>query len=168
MKNILFGCLAITLIFLQGCKPKRSLIHQKLSVDISLMDSIKKAADTTYARRYPRTDITVAEYYINRKDSSSTQFLKDSLDNIRQIIIVKNGVRIYTAKFYPNGQLMMQYNFNKTGQYEGDSKEYFENGYLQREGIYKNGFKFGIWKNYDSVGNILSTNKYNIDGQQVN
>jgi hypothetical protein len=164
MKNIFFSCVALTFNLLLGCTLPKNKIPQKLTVDLSLLDSIKKTADTTYAKRYPRTDITLAEYYINRKDSSSTQVMKDSLNTIRQIIVVKNKTRIYTAQFYANGQLMAQYRLDSFGQYEGTCKEFFENGSLKREGIYKSGFHFGKWKSYDSSGNLILTDEYNKDG----
>ena len=93
--------------------------------------------------------------------------MKDSLDMIRQIIIVKNDIKIYYAQFYANGQLIANYNLDSYGQYNGPSKEFDENGLLKREGNYAGGLHAGKWKNYDEQGNVISTEEFDKDGQQL-
>ena len=169
MKNLLVISAVAGYFFIYGCQPANSkIIAQKISVDSIMLDSMKAKADTFYSKRYPRTDLVLAEYYINRKDSTVTQLLKDNLGIIRQFIIEKNKVRLYTASFYANGQQMATYKLDNYGQYNDSSKEFFENGILKSEGIYKNGFHAGKWKNYDSTGKYLNTAEYNNDGQQIN
>lgn len=150
-----------------GCQEKKIIPAQKISVDIAMLDSVKRAADTTYTKKYPRTDLVLAEYYINHKDSTTTQLMKDNNNLIRQIIISKNKTRIYFATFYPNGQLIAKYKLDNFGQYTDSSKEYYENGFLKATGIYKNGFHLGVWKNYDSTGNYINAEEYDTNGQQI-
>lgn len=132
-----------------------------------MLDSIKAKADTSYTKRYPRTDLATATYFINARDSTVTQVMKDNDDVIRQVIIEKNKIRIYFASFYPNGQMVAKYKFDNFGQYSDSSNEYYQNGFLKSEGVYKNGLHIGKWKNYDSTGKYVSTAEYNQNGQEI-
>jgi antitoxin component YwqK of YwqJK toxin-antitoxin module len=163
---LLFGSLMCGCLF-YSCEVKKAIVIQKISADTAMLDSIKGKADTSFLKKYPRTDFTTATYYINYNDSTITQVMRDNKDMIRQIIIERKKVRIYTAAFYANGQLMAKYNLDSFGQFSDSSKAYYENGYLKSEGIYKNGFHFGKWKNYDSTGKYINTEQYNKDGQQI-
>ena len=132
-----------------------------------MLDSVSKHSDSTYTKPYGRNDFVTAQYFISKKDSTTTQVMKDSAKNIRQVIIEKNKRRIYFTQFYANGQLMFKNNLDNYGQFNGESKEFYETGMLKRTGIYKNGFHFGNWKNYDETGKYISTDEYNENGQQV-
>ena len=96
----------------------------------ALIDSLKMTADTSYTRPYQRNkDFFTAEYYINRKDSIVSQLMKDSIENIRQVIIAKkDNQRIYFATYYANGQLESIYHFDSSGRYNGLASFYFQNG----------------------------------------
>ena len=165
-KTLLVTSLFI-LILSVGCKTKKLPQPIKSTFDHSLIDSIKSKADTFYSSRYPRTDISLAEYYVNRKDSTLTQVMKDSLGRIRQVLMVKNKLRIFSAQYFTNGQVMADYHFDSFGQYDGPSKEYNEYGGIQRQGVYRSGMHVGKWKNYNSKGKLISIEEYNNEGQQI-
>ena len=169
MKKIVIISIVLLYCFISGCQPgKNNTIHaQQIPVDTAMLDSIKANADSVYTKEYPRTDLVTAEYFVNHKDSTITQVMKDIKGTIRQVIVEKNKIRIYFAKFYPNGQMVAKYYLDNFGQYNDSSKEFFENGFLKSEGIYKNGLHSGKWKNFDSTGSYISTNEYNQNGQQI-
>jgi antitoxin component YwqK of YwqJK toxin-antitoxin module len=157
----------IGLALLSGCKNATPASQPKLTVDMNMLDSISRHSDSTYTKPYGRNDFVTAEYFISKKDSSITQVMKDSGKIIRQVIIEKNRKRIYFAQFYANGQLMFKNDLDGYGQFNGESKEYYESGVLKRTGMYKNGFHIGNWKNYDEKAKYVSTDEYNELGQQV-
>lgn len=165
--KVLSGISLLILFFSVGCKNKNAPQPLKSTFDHSMIDSIKSRADTFYSSRYPRRDISLAEYYVNRKDSTLTQVMKDSLGRIRQIASVRNKVRMFFAEYYPNGQVKADFHFDGYGQYDGASKEYDEYGGIQRLGAYRSGMHVGKWKNYNGKGELISVDEYNNDGQQM-
>lgn len=137
MKNIFLIILFPVYFFIQGCKQGTQLKPQKITADIAMLDSIKNNADSVYSKRYPRNDITKADYFINHNDSTLTQVMIDSMGMIRQIVIVRYKIRIYTASFYPNGQLTANYELDDFGQFINSSREFYETGSVKSEGITK-------------------------------
>ena len=138
-----------------------------ITVDSSMLDSISRQSDTMYVKPYKRTDFVTATYFISKKDSSVTQVMKDSTGKIRQVIIERKKRRIYAAEFYNNGQLMYTNTLDDYGQNHGEGKEFYPSGVLKRAGVYKHGFHWGKWKNYNEEGKYNLTEEYNEDGQSV-
>ena len=166
MKNIF---LFAGYVFLFGCNSKNmNASQQRLGVNYKWLDSIRQSGDTFYVKKYGTTRFAKAEYFVSRKDAVICQVMKDTADTIRQIIVTKNNRRNFFAEYYPNGQLMAQLPLDSFGQNNGDSKYFYLNGSVESEGIYKNNLKTGIWKNYDAGGKLLSTNKYDSNGQALN
>ncbi|MBI3882707.1 MAG: DEAD/DEAH box helicase [Sphingobacteriales bacterium] len=147
---------------LVGCSFKKRIDKELITVDTIWLDSIIKSSDTFYTKAYHRNDFVTAAYFVNKKDSSICQVMKDSADVIRQVIISKKNTRVFYAGYYANGQLKAKYSLDSFGQYNGLSKEYYENGAVQSEGNYNSGIKNGDWKNYDSTGVLLSTETLSI------
>ena len=134
------------------------------TINRSWLDSIIKASDSSYTKPYKRTDFVTAVYYINKKDSSVCQLMKDSADSIRQIIIAKKDIRTLFAQYYPNGNLQADLPLDSFGQYHGPGKFFYEDGSLQSTGNYKHGFKTGEWKVYDEKGKVTATDSYDGNG----
>ena len=130
----------------------------------SLIDSIIKNSDSSYEKPYYRTDFVTAAYYINKKDSTVCQLMKDSAGIIRQIIIAKKDVRIFFASYYKNGQLQANLPLDEFGQYHGTGNFYYEDGSLQSSGNYLHGFKTGAWKVYDEKGKETATDYFDQNG----
>lgn len=162
----LFGSVFTAGIML-GCKPEKGSEKNRISVSTAMLDSIKKASDSAYIKPYFTRDFAAAEYFVNKKDTTLTQIMKDKDAVIRQIIITKYKVRIFSAQYYSNGQLMARYGFDKFGQFDGYSEEFHENGYVKSTGMYKSGFHSGQWKNFDETGKLVSKHNYNENGQLV-
>ncbi|MEO5944744.1 MAG: hypothetical protein ABIP30_14940 [Ferruginibacter sp.] len=132
-----------------------------------MLDSIKRSADSIYAKEYFTRDFAEAIYFKNTKDTTLTQVMKDKDSIVRQVIITKNKKRLFYAQYYGNGQLIAKYNLDDFGQYDGYSEEYYQNGEVRSSGFYSNGFYIGKWKNTDSLGNYISTDEYNNDGRKI-
>ena len=158
----------LLIVSLLSCQSKEQSIKHKVTVSLSMLDSIKKASDSIYTKPYFTRDFTTAEYFINKKDSTATQVMKDRDSVIKQIVITKNRKRLFTAQYYSDGQLMIKYNLDKFGQYDGYSEEYYEDGFLKRSGIYKSGLHYGKWKNYNTKGQPVSVDEYNTNGRVIN
>lgn len=133
---------------------------EKKSVDLALIDSLKKTADTSFYKELLTEDFAAASYYGNRKDSVLMQIMKGSDSSIKQIIVTKNNRRIYYAQFYDNGQQKAIYNFDRYGTNDGASSEFFENGRVKESGTYKAGYRIGEWILYDSTGKQIEKKTY--------
>lgn len=131
------------------------------------LDSIIKTSDSTYSKPYKRTDFVTAIFYINKKDSSVCQLMKDSADSIRQIIIAKNNIRTFFAQYYSNGNLQAELPLDEFGQHHGTGTFYYEDGTVQSSGSFNHGLKSGEWKIYDGKGKLLTTDSYDKDGQLI-
>ncbi|MEO6232633.1 MAG: hypothetical protein ABJB11_19340 [Ferruginibacter sp.] len=160
--SFIFICLFIT-----SCASEVKKSPQLTGVNYHLLDSIKAAADTSYSKKYGTIKFANAIYFINRKDSTVCQVMKDTADSIRQVIITKKGKRSYFSEYYANGQQVAFFQFDTLGQYNDSAKYFYENGFLESAGKYKNGFKTGSWLNYNQQGILVSTSEYDSNGQAV-
>jgi len=151
----------IFLFLLYGCAQKSG--NAKI-LATHFIDSIIKHSDSTYEKPFFRTDFVTATYFVNKKDSTVSQLMKDSAGNIRQVIITKKDIRIFFGLYYKNGQLQANLPLDAFGQYNGTGRFFYEDGSLQSNGNYKHGFKTGEWKVYDEKGKITATDSYDDNG----
>lgn len=131
------------------------------------VDSIIAISDSSYSKPYKRTDFVTAYYYVNKKDSSICQVMKDSAGVIRQIILSKQNARKYFASFYSNGQIEADLPLDEYGQFNGTAVYYFFNGKIQSTGKYVHGFKNGKWDNFNETGEKLPTEEYDENGRLI-
>lgn len=136
-------------------------------VDTVWLDSIIKASDSTYERPYKRTDFVTAIVYINQKDSTVCQVMKDSANSIRQIILAVKNVRTHFSQYYSNGQLQAELPLDAFGQYHGTAISYYEDGRVRDSGNYTHGFKSGVWKNFDRESKLISADEFDASGQLI-
>ena len=165
MKKIAW--LGSIIIFLVSCKSnfKNSITLKK--IDMVWLDSIINRSDSSYTKPYFRTDFVMASYYLNKKDSTLTQLMKDSAGRTRQIIIMKNNTRTFFAQYYANGNIQANLPLDAFGQYHGTGNFYYENGKLQSSGNFNHGLKTGQWKVYDEDGKLTATDNFDKDGQLI-
>lgn len=142
---------------------KTKTISEK--IDNLWLDSLIKQSDSNYTKPYKRTDFVTATFYINKKDSSVCQVMKDSASAVRQIIISKKDVRTFFAQYYSNGQLQAHLTLDEFGQYNGAATNYYINGSIQSNGNYLHGLKQSQWKNFNEKGNLISLEEYDTNGQ---
>src|SRR5688572_12910469 len=120
----------VLMFFVFGCNQKNS---NPKNLDKAWLDSIIKKSDSSYTRPYFRTDFVNAQYYVNTKDSTLTQLMKDSAGRVRQIIIMKKDIRIFYAQYYTNGHIQADLPLDVSGQYHGIGNFYYESGQLDRK-----------------------------------
>ena len=154
---------ALSLLFL-SCSQKKG---SSKNLATPFIDSIIKHSDSSYEKPYYRTDFVTASYYVNKKDSTVCQLMKDSAGKIRQIIITKKDVRIFFGSYYKNGQLQAHLPLDEFGQFHGIGHFYQEDGSMQSTGNYTHGFKTGEWKVYDEKGKKTNTDSYDNNGNLV-
>jgi len=63
--------------------------------------------------------------------------------------------------------LIAQLPLDRFGQYNGASKYFFPNGFVESEGDYKSVLKTGGWKDFDINGKLISLNEYDSNGQAI-
>lgn len=136
-------------------------------IDHAWLDSIIQASDSVYEKPYKRTDFVTAVFYLNRKNSSVCQVMKDSANVIRQIILVNKNVRTHFAQYFANGQLQAELPLDAFGQYDGKAVSYYEDGRVQDSGHYAHGFKTGVWKNFDRESKLISEDEFDVNGQLI-
>ncbi len=163
MKIISFF-ITISILFITGCKQQN--INDKILAN-SFIDSIIKKSDSSYKKAYYRSDFVTAQYYINRKDSTLCQLMRDSAGNIRQVIITKKDTRIFYGSYYTNGQIQADLPLDAFGQYHGTGKFYYEDGSLQSTGNYQHGFKTGAWKVYNEKGKETANDNFDQNGNLI-
>lgn len=156
------GCVIIAFAVF-SCKEKP--VCEKITVDKARMDSAKEKSDTNYIKRYRSQEFVSAEYYINHKDTTVCQIIKDSAGQVRQVIMAKKNTRFFTAEYYPNGQLKADLPLDKEGKYDGTGIFYYENGCVKSTGAFHHGFYAGEWKNYTDKQKLSSTDQYDPNGQ---
>jgi hypothetical protein len=161
MKHLHFTLLTTAVVIFSCTHPK--LRGTKLDQD--WLNSIIEKSDSSYSKPYYRTDFVTAAYYINKKDSTLCQMMKDSAGLIRQIIITKKDIRTYFGQYYSNGQLQADLPLDNYGHYHGHATYYYKNGIIQSRGNYTNGQRSGKWDNYDEKGKLISIEEYDTNGQ---
>ena len=167
MKKLLLLSI-VAALFILGCnnQGKKNITSTK-NMNRAWLDSIIKTSDSTYSKPYKRADFVTAVFYVNKKDSSVCQVMKDSADSIRQIIIAKNNVRTFYGQYYANGGLQAELPLDNFGQYHGTGTFYYEDGKVQSTGSYSHGLKNGEWKVYNEKGEVTATDTYDKNGQQI-
>lgn len=138
------------------------LVNGKLNK--AWLKKLEKESDSTYHKRYFRRDFVTAWYFYNKKDSSVCNEMRDSSENVRQVLITKNDIRTFYAQFYPNGQVLMKAGLNKTGQLEGETINYYSDGKISSKGNYANGLLSGNWEYYDANGKLVKTEQFDSNG----
>lgn len=154
----------ITGLFITGCEQQN--VNDKI-LATPFIDSVIKKSDSSYEKKYYRSDFVTAQYYINKRDSTVCQLMKDSAGLIRQIIVAKKDTRIFFGSYHTNGQLQADLPLDSFGQYHGTGKFYYEDGKLQSTGNYTHGFKTGTWKVYDQKGKETNTDTFDLNGNIV-
>jgi hypothetical protein len=164
MKHFLF--IGLIIIGMYACRDaQRSAIEVYIAPGKEWLDSLHKASDTTFSKRYGGTEFYTTEYNVNRKAGILTQIMLDSTGNITQIIAMKERKRILFGEYYRNGQMKSRLLLDTTGQFNGLAKYYYEDGRIRKEGSYKSGLFSGSWNNYDKNGFLTSIEKYGSNGE---
>jgi antitoxin component YwqK of YwqJK toxin-antitoxin module len=159
MKRLLILVTLGILVF--SCSQQK---NRSTKLDQTWLDSIIRQSDSNYSKPYYRTDFVTAVYYINKKDSTLCQLMKDSAGKIRQIIVTRKDIRTFWGQYYANGQLQAYLPLDDFGRYHGDAIYYYKSSSIQSSGKYIHGLKNGEWKNYDEKGKFISTEEYDTNG----
>lgn len=131
------------------------------------LEKIIRKSDSTYIKHYFRKDFVTASYYINKKDSTLCQVMRDSSENVRQVIITKNDIRTFFSQYYPNGQAVFINHLKEDGKFEGDAVNYYSNGKVKSKGKYHDGLYSGLWEYYDENGRLIRKEEYDSNGQRI-
>lgn len=160
------GFLFFLMFVFFSCTQKHR-VETFITFDRAFLDSIKAKSDTGFIKHYRNTDFVTAEYFVNRKDSTVCQLMKDSAGHIRQILVAAKKTKLFGAEYYKNGQLVAFLPLSADGKYNGAATYYYESGIIKSKGSYLDGFHVGRWNNYSGEGNLISTELYNGNGVLV-
>ena len=159
-------CLRVLfIVMLYSCNSNNKSAIGAMKINYNMIDSVKKASDTSWSKKYRSLDFFTADYYVTKKDSIVTQIMKDSAGNVRQIISAKyDRIRLFFAQYYSNGNLQANLPLDELGQFNGTGKFFYEDGSMQSSGNYTHGFKTGTWQVYDEKGKVTATDSYDNNG----
>lgn len=160
MKIFVF-ILAVTMLAVSCASGKREAIRQ----NAAFLDSVIRKSDSTYTKPYFRNDFVTATYYINSKDATNCQVMKDSAGHIRQVIVMTKGIRSFYAPYYVNGQLQAKTAFDNAGVYHGTIINYYADGSIADSGNYTHGVRHGEFKAYDTAHRLTATTYFDSNGQ---
>lgn len=167
MNKIFLFPIAFFCLLISCSQQSQNNMITKRTIDNNWLDSIIKISDSSYSKPYKRTDFVTAFFYVNKKDSSVCEVMKDSAQTIRQVILAKKNIRRFFAGFYDNGQLQANLPLDEFGQYHGEATYYYPGGGTESTGNYEHGIKTGAWKYFDEKGRLLSAEKYDHNGQVI-
>jgi len=162
IRLILF-CFIITLF---SCGQRETSAVEIIKFDNKLIDTLKTTSDTSYSTFIGRHDFYSADFYVINKDSMITKILKDSLGNVVGLNKSKNGVTMFAAEYYPNGQLIGKTQF-KPGTIDGPAIYYYSDGRIKSKGQWHDYAQVGIWKNYKENGELQATIYYDSSGKII-
>lgn len=154
------------LLVAAGCKEKSNkqpFAGNKLNK--SWLQDIISDSDSSYSKRYFRRDFATASYYINKSNSTLTQVMRDSLQQVRQVIMEKKEVRTFYAQFYPNGQVVAIVSLDAQGQYDGEATVFYPDGQVKSKGRYLHGLYNGVWETYNEQGRLILKEEFGNNGQ---
>jgi len=154
------------IIILFSCKQSTLSDIEVIKFNTKTIDSLKNTSDSIYTKILKRSDWYSADYYINMKDSITNRIFKDSIGNVVAFTEQKNGINIFAAEYYSNGQIIGKMQF-KNGEIDGLATYYYPDGRIKETGEYHNMKETGIWKDYNSKGELQKTMHYDKDGNIV-
>ncbi len=147
MKIIAYSLVLI--MMLEACQHKQRPLGK---LDKQWIDSIIHASDSNFSKPYYRTDFVTAIYYLNKKDSTICQIMKDSSNNIRQITVMNKDQRTFFGQYYKNGNMLADIPLDAYGQFHGKALYYYESGIVQAQGQFLHGVKIGEWQYFTPAG----------------
>jgi antitoxin component YwqK of YwqJK toxin-antitoxin module len=153
--------------YFSSCAGGNNCVRETVLFKDSFIDSIKQHSDTNYTKPYRNSEFVTADYYVNKKDSMVCQVMKDSASHVRQVIVSRKSIRVFTAEYFASGQLKTAYQLDSLGKFHGVSKSYFEDGCIRKKGMYHHGLYKGTWEIFNEKGEIESTEEYDSNGQLV-
>jgi antitoxin component YwqK of YwqJK toxin-antitoxin module len=154
------------IVTLFSCKQQETSSIEIIKFDNKLIDTLKKTSDTTYSTFIGRHDFYTADFYVINKDSFITKIFKDSLGNVVGLNKSKNGVTIFAAEYYSNGQLIGKTQF-KPGTIDGPATYYYSDGRIKSKGQWHDYAQVGIWKHYKENGELRATIYYDSSGSVI-
>lgn len=161
--RIVLFCFIITLF---SCKQEETSAIEIIKFDNRLIDTLTITSDTTYSTFIGRQDFYSADFYVTNKDSLITKILKDSLGNIVGVTKSKNGVTMFAAEYYPNGQLIGKTEY-MPGAAGGAATYYYPDGRIKSTGQWQNHVQVGTWKNYEENGRLNEIVYYDSSGDVI-
>ena len=164
---IILLCMSI----ISCCKTNRN----NLSVENIEKDIFVQTDMVEYVAYYDGGEISSIQYSIDYNDKSNRRFINSihffetgeisSINYFRCIPIENDTIYI---QFYKSGKQQLIHTVVKDSfQYPQLSTWFFENGQIQSQGV-NDAYKvwivpFGLWKEYDSLGNLIKTTYYHPD-----
>lgn len=161
--RLILYCLIIILV---SCRQWETSAIEIIKFDNKLIDTLKATSDTTYSTFIGRHDCYSADFYVLKKDSFITKILKDPLGNVVGLNKSKNGVIVFAAEYYSNGQQIGKTQF-KPGTIDGPAIYFYSDGRIKSKGQWHDYAKVGIWKNYKENGELQATIYYDSSGNII-
>jgi len=156
----------VIVVSLGSCLQKKKLEIEVLKIDQQFMVNLKSESYLLDSRILGPGEFYSEDVYFDKKKSIKIRLLKDSLGNVVAINKSKEGVILFIAEYYPNGQIKGKLSY-VDGKINGPATYYYASGAKEREGQWHDHTPFGRWKTYKENGELLSTIYYDDNGHLI-
>lgn len=142
-----------------SCKQKETSEIEKIIVDEVFIESRIAGYDSVHIDTSGKSKSILTTYFL--KDHSSVLVSRDSLKRIQAWWLRdSNGEILEGAEVSKTtGQILGKLHF-VNGKIDGEVKYYYDDGRVRSKGQFKDGIRWGEWKNFDKDGNLTSTDRY--------
>jgi antitoxin component YwqK of YwqJK toxin-antitoxin module len=148
---------------------------------------------TAVSISYHPNGVKMAEgIYVSTKKDSLWKYFDEKGNLVSEEHYIKNIPCGTWKNYFPDGKLLEQYSFNKTGLKEGAWKQYYNSGTIKLSSVYqsgklqgkafyyypdgsllmqgsfKNDLKVGEWLSFNETGKKAISNLYNENGRLIN
>jgi hypothetical protein len=152
------------LAFFSGCKPARSDIFvEKVNPELvnRLISTSANQSELLPDSIYNPNPLWVRGLLLNFQDSTKSTILwYDEQNRITGMVEYQNGKVKDSLVFFQNGQRMFSLLFNSSGKTSGLARFYYEDGRVREDGRYEDGFRTGIWRQFNPDGKLEETHEY--------
>lgn len=112
------------------------------------------------------SDSSILHYYFKNEEIwhlkkwYSNGMLENEIDFI-------DGIKCRSIGWYKSGHIKWIIRYNQNGKINGKQISFYKNGRIKSEQNYINGFESGMWKDWDSTGNIRREVEFNYNTNYI-
>jgi hypothetical protein len=166
MRNIIIGA---TLLGFYACGPAKSEIQVETVNPALVTQLINQASDSVWIARDSLQNIP--PIWVNGlmlqfdESGKKATIWYDEQNRVAGLVEYRQNVLTDSIQFFPNGQRIFRFLFNKDGKPSGPAKFFYEDGRIREDGRFENGIKTGVWRRFRPDGTLDMVNEFDRYGE---
>ena len=162
---------AFVVFVMQACQPARSDVYEEM-VNATLLQNLINRADSVEILLADSQSVASNPVWIAGKKlfmdggNTITTIWYDEQDRPTGLVEYVNNRLKDSIMFYPNGQRMFTFLFDKEGRISGPARYYYPDGRVREDGRFEKGIQTGIWREFSAEGKLITTHEYDRYGQK--